>query len=226
MAYPERSPWSDGGRGPGDLAFGLPDPGGEGIGPADPRAWMERQLFDRRIVLLSGSLDTEMANVVGVALMTLDATGDGPVQLQIDSSDGSIDAALSVMDVIDLLGVPVRASAIGQVAGPAVGVFAVCGNRVMAPHAHLRIFEPSIEVQGNAAQLRQLASVHLDRWAVFCARLAQITGQPLDRLRDDASAGRYFSADEAVAYRLADEVAAPDARMYRLPGRTFGFGPR
>jgi ATP-dependent Clp protease, protease subunit len=229
--YPERTPRSDGGRGMGRLLSSMPPfdiPGSSGgeFGPGDPRSWMERQLFDRRIVLLSGPLDAEMANAVGVALMTLDATGDDPVQLQIDSGDGSIDAALSLMDVIDLLGVPVHASCIGQVAGPAVGVLAVCSHRTMAPHAHLRIFEPSIEVQGNAQQLRQLASLHLERWTVFCTRLAEITGQPLVRLREEASAGRYLSADEAVAYRLVDEVATPDARMYRLPGRSFGFGPR
>jgi ATP-dependent Clp protease, protease subunit len=206
--------------------FDIPDSTGGDIGAGDPRSWMERQLFDRRIVVLSGPLDAGVANAVGVALMTLDAIGDDPVQLQIDSSDGTIDAALSLMDIIDLLGVPVHAACIGQVAGPAVGVLAVCGRRTITPHAHLRLFEPPIEVQGNAQQLRQLASLHLERWTVFCARLAEITGQPLDRLREEASSGRYLSAEEAVAYGLVDEVATPDARMYRLPGRTFGFGPR
>jgi hypothetical protein len=37
--------------------------------------------------------------------------------------------------------------------------------------------------------------------------------------------GRYFSAEEAVGYGLADEMATPDARMVRLPGRPIGFGP-
>jgi ATP-dependent Clp protease, protease subunit len=231
MVYPNRAPQSERGRGLDPLLsslprFDSPNSNGGDIGPGDPRSWMERQLFDRRIVLLSGPLDAEQANVVGVALMTLDAIGDEPVQLQIDSSDGTIDAALSLMDVVDLLGVPVHAACIGQVAGPVVGVLAVCSYRTMAPHAHLRMFEPSIEVEGNAQQLRQLATLHLERWTVFCTRLAQITGQPLDRLRQEASAGRYLSAEEAVNYGLVDEVATPDARMYRLPGRTFGFGPR
>jgi ATP-dependent Clp protease, protease subunit len=231
MAYPQLSrPW-DGSRGTDRLLsslppFDRPDSNGGEAGSGDPRAWMERQLFDRRIVLLSGPLDAQMANAVGVALMTLDATGDEPVHLQIDSSDGTIDAALSLMDVIDLLGVPVRASCLGQAAGPAVGVLAVCSRRAMAPHAHLRLFEPSIDVQGNAQQLRQLAALHLERWTVFCTRLAEITGRPLESLREEASMGRYLSAEEAVAYRLVDEVATPDARMYRLPGRSFGFGPR
>jgi ATP-dependent protease ClpP protease subunit len=83
----------------------------ERLEPTDPQAWMHRQLFDRRIMLLSGDLADHAVNGVGVALMTLDATGDDPVQLQIDSGDGTIAAALALMDIIDLLGVPVRASA-------------------------------------------------------------------------------------------------------------------
>jgi ATP-dependent Clp protease protease subunit len=158
--------------------------------------------------------------------MTLDATGDSPVQLQIDSSDGTIDAALALMDIVDLLGVPVRASCIGQAAGAAIGVLAVCDHRTVSPHARLRLVEPSVKVHGRARQLEQLASAHLDRWSVFCTRVSEATGQPIERVLEDASRGRFFSADEAIEYGLADEVASPDARMYRLPERPIGFGPR
>ena len=54
----------------------------------DPGSWMHRKLFDRRIVLLRARLDDEVANGVGAELMTLDALGDGPVHLQIDSPEG------------------------------------------------------------------------------------------------------------------------------------------
>jgi ATP-dependent Clp protease protease subunit len=81
-----------------------------------------------------------------------------------------------------------------------------------------------VEVQGNARQLEQLASAHAEQWTAFCARLSEVTGQPLEQLLDDADRGRFFSAEEAIDYGLVDEVAAADARMYRLPGRPIGFG--
>ena len=203
-------------------------PGGFDAGsePADLQAWMRMQLFERRIVSLTGNLDHEAANSVGVALMTLDATGDDPVQLQIDSGDGTVAAALAIVDIVDLLGVPVRTSCIGQVAGPAIVVLAVGSHRSVSPHTRLRLFEPPVEVQGHARQVEQLAAMHLDRWQVFCARLSEATGKPVDRIREDAARGRFFSAEEAVAYGLADEVASPDARLYQLPGRPIGFAPR
>jgi ATP-dependent Clp protease protease subunit len=130
------------------------------------------------------------------------------------------------MDVIDLLGVPVQAWCTGQAVGPALGVLAVCDHRTVSPHAQLRLFEPSLSVRGNARQVEQLAAAHLDQWSSFCARLALATGQPLDCVRDDAARGRYLSGPDAIEYGLADELATPEARLYRLPGRPIGFGRR
>jgi len=187
---------------------------------------MEKKLFELRIVLLSGPLDDQVAHELGAELMTLDAVGDGSIHLQIDSAGGSLSAALTLMDIIDVLGVPVRASCVGQAAGPSIGVLAACSHRLMSAHARLRLLEPSVQVQGNARQLEQLAAAHIDQWTAFCTRLSELTGQPTERVLDDADRGRFFSAGEAIEYGLVDEVAAPDARMYRLPGRTIGFGSR
>jgi ATP-dependent Clp protease protease subunit len=187
---------------------------------------MYKKLFDLRIVLLSGPLDDSVAHEVGAALMTLDAVGDGPVHLQIDSDGGTLTAALTLIDIIDVLGVPVRASCVGQAAGPAVGVLAVCSQRLMSAHARVRLVEPSLELRGSARQLEQLASAHADQWTAFCTRLSEACGQPLAQVLDDAGHGRFLSAQEAIDYGLADEVAAPDAQVYRLPGRPIGFGPR
>jgi ATP-dependent Clp protease protease subunit len=194
--------------------------------PFDHRGWMRRQMLDRRIVSLSGNLDDGTANEVAVSLMTLDADGDDAVQLQIDSGGGTVGAALAVIDVIDLLGVPVHGLAIGQVGGPAVGVLAVCHCRRISPHTSLRLFEPPSEMWGNARQLEQLVSAHTSAWLTFCRRVAGATGQHVDRVTEDASRGRFFTATEAIEYGLADETATPDARIYRLPGRTIGFGSR
>ncbi|MGH9080717.1 MAG: ATP-dependent Clp protease proteolytic subunit [Acidimicrobiales bacterium] len=221
-------------RAPADCSSSIPPPGPFPDEPPaivmpeshDPRAWMRRHLFERRVVLMSGTLDDGTANEVGASLMTLDAMGDDPVYLQMDSGEGTTGAALTLMDIIDLCGVPVLGTGIGYVAGPVVGVFAVCSHRTLSPNARVRLFEPPVEVAGNAAQLQHLAQTHVDRWAGFCSRVSAASGQPEDRVHRDAASGRYFSAQEAIDYGLADEVATPDAPMRRLPSRPIGFGPR
>lgn len=206
--------------------FEVPSPLVGGVEASGPPPWLQDQLMARRIVLLSGTLDHDAVNRVALALMTLDANGDESVQLQIDSDDGTTSAAHALIDVVDLLGVPVYATCIGRIAGPALGVFAVCQHRTMSPHATLRLIEPPVEVHGNARQLEQLVSAHSGSWEAFCRRLSEITGQAIDRIQDDAARGRFFSAAEAIDYGLVDEVATPDARMYRLPGRPMGYRAR
>ncbi len=52
---------------------------------------------------------------VSAELMTLDAEGDEPVTLRVDCGEAALAPALTLMDVIELMGVPVRALCLGQV---------------------------------------------------------------------------------------------------------------
>lgn len=206
-----------------------PGPMGEMGGPAfvpglPHDEWLRVQLFQRRTVMLTGELDDASATAASMALMTLDADGDEAVHLRIDSGGGSVASALALMDVIDLLGVPVRAACLGQAVGPAVGVLAVCPRRILAPHARLGILEPTAQFGGTAHQIEQLASAHVDQWTVFCTRLGEATGQPADRIVEDASRCRFLTAEEALDYGLADEIASPDSPITSLPGHAIGFG--
>jgi ATP-dependent protease ClpP protease subunit len=53
--------------------------------------WQE-QLFERRIVLVTGRLDNEGAAKAAAALLALDARGDEPVGLHLSSPDGTLGA--------------------------------------------------------------------------------------------------------------------------------------
>ena len=193
--------------------------------PQDPEDWMAERLFAQRIVTLTGPLDHESANHVAAQLMTLDALGDDPVELRITSHEGEVSAALSLVDVVDLLGVPVNASALGRVHGPALAVLAVCDDRTVAGHASLRLVGPRVELWGNAGQLEQQAAANHVEWESFCACIARATGQSPDQVAQDAESGRYFTAEEAVTYGLSDHVGGAGASIHRLPGRPIGFRP-
>jgi len=182
-------------------------------------------MFDRRVVFLSGTLDEAAAGRAAMELMTLDASGDDPIHLQMDTPDGTVEAALSLMDVVDLAGVPVRGTCVGLVGGPAVGVLAVCARRLATPHSRIRLAEPAGSFAGSATDLARWAEHHRDRWDLFCRRLATAVGRPVDRVTADLDTGRFLTADDAVAYGLVDEVCRPDADIYRLPGRPIGFQP-
>lgn len=151
--------------------------------------------------------------------MALDAFGDERVELHLDCGEATIEAAQSVMDVIDLLGVPVTAICIGRLEGPAVGVLAVADRRLAAPHARFHLCEPVAAFEGRYVDLAARSADLQDRVERLCARIAAAAHQPAERVEADFRSGRYLDAADALAYGLVDEIAAPRrAEVRRLPG--------
>jgi ATP-dependent Clp protease protease subunit len=167
---------------------------------------LRARLFEQRIVSLRGPLDDEVAGLACVELMTLDASGDRAVTLFVDSGEGTLSAAFAIMDTIDLLGVPVHATCMGRADGPAVGVMAVAHRRRAAPHARFHLTAPRFTVAGTAGDLERWATHHQQQLDLFVSRLSEATKRPLEHVEADVFAGRYLTAEEAVAYGLIDEI--------------------
>jgi ATP-dependent Clp protease protease subunit len=158
--------------------------------------------------------------------MTLDASGDDPVHLHVDCPGSTLEAAFSLIDVIDLLGVDVIATCVGQAVGPALGPLAVAHHRRATPHARFRLAEPVLRGAGRAGELQAWADSQRAQMRRFCDRLAKAVGQPVDTVAADLATGRFLDAEAARAYGIVDEICAPGGRVYPLPGRPLGFRPR
>jgi ATP-dependent Clp protease protease subunit len=202
--------------GPGNEAIRRPDEASE---------FVRAQLFERRVVLLSGELDDSTAGAVVAQLMTLDAIGDDHVTLQVNSWGGSLQAAFSVIDTIDLLGVPVHSVCVGRAEGPVVGVVAVAERRRAAPHARFRLCQPRFDSRGTASELAEWSLQCQRQVDRFCDRLAQATHQPAGKIADDLEASRFLSAQEALRYGLIDDIGRTDRSGQSPPPRPFGFRP-
>jgi ATP-dependent Clp protease, protease subunit len=191
---------------------------------------LARRLFDQRVVLLHGPLDDLSVARVTAELMTLDAEGDEPVTLRVDSGEGSLALALTLMDVIELLGVPVHAVCLGQVGAGAVGVVAVCGRRVAMPSTRFALCEPATEQSPvHVRNVAQWSKLRTDERERFCSRVAAAAGRPVEQVRTDVVAGAFLDAEGALVYGLVDQVSRPDAEISRFPGAgpsPMGFRPR
>lgn len=195
-----------------------PAPGDEGQG----LPYLESGLLGRRVVRLWGPLDDRSVTLAAAELMTLDATGDAPVQLIVASSGGPLHLALSLVDTMDLLGVPVHVICLGRVEGAAALVVAAGAKRAAARHAQFRLSAPEVEASGNAAQLAAWAGQHRLELERFAQRLAQACGRPYEHVEADLSMGRWLDAEGAMAYGLVDEIWSPPARP-APPRRPLGF---
>jgi ATP-dependent Clp protease, protease subunit len=212
------------------FAWPPPDagPAGVGRGPEPLADVVARRLLAQRVVLLRGPLDDVSVTRVAAELMTLDAEGDDPVTLRVDCGEAALAPALTLMDVVELMGVPVRALCLGQVGGGAVGVVAVCSHRSALPSTRFSLSEPATQLQAHVRDVTQWVELRTGERERFCARVAAATGQPPASVRRDLERGRFLGADEAMGYGILDEVARPDAPVRRLPGTgppPMGFRP-
>jgi ATP-dependent Clp protease protease subunit len=142
--------------------------------------------------------------------MALDAEGDDPVTLLVNSPGGPVEAGVAVVDVLDLLGVPVEATCIGQAVGTAAVVVACAtpGRRRAAPNARLSLRLAEGTLEGPAGRLERAAADLLAVRDRLVDRLVAATGQPRDEVAEATDRGPLLSAEEAVAAGLVDEVAA------------------
>jgi len=159
-------------------------------------------------VLAHGELDDEAATSLCAQLLTLDAERNEPIRLEVQGLSAELAAALTVMGVLDVLRVPVRAYAGGQVAGPALGILAAVAERRAYPNTVFMLSEPRLGFEGSATSLssrEQQVRVMLD---ALYLRLADATGREVDEIRADARRGRYLTVDDAIGYGLIQGPAA------------------
>lgn len=194
-------------RRPGD-----PYPGGPHPHPSaepDPglAPWLAEQLYQRRIIFLRGPLTARSASTAAATLLSLDAADGDPVELHLAAPDGDLDAALTLVDTIDGLRVPVHAVATAEVGGAAVGVYASAGRRLALRHARFRLAEPRVAgIAGTADQVATAAGHHLRALEDLVVRVAEATGQPRSRVETDFGDGRLLDAEQAREYGLVHEI--------------------
>jgi ATP-dependent Clp protease, protease subunit len=195
-------------------------------GGAEWDARLRETMLAQRIVSLRGDLDSQLAGQVALELMSLDASGDEHVTLYVDSGSGTLDGAFTVIDVIDLLGVPVHATCLGRAQGPAAAVVAVSDFRFSAPHARFQLCEPVSEAFGRAQDMERFAEQQRSQLHRFTTRLAAAVDRPPEHVEADLQTGRYLEAAEALEYGLVDEIWQPVRNASDKERGPIGFQPR
>ncbi|SFK42830.1 ClpP family protease [Geodermatophilus ruber] len=165
---------------------------------------LAERLLDQRVVTLAGELDADAVNRAVAELALLDATGDGPVRLQLSGVSAGLDAVLTLVDALDLMGVPVHATSLGRLTGPAVAVLAVADRRIAGPSATLYLCEPRAPHSGPGRDVGSWAAELARQLARLQERLAAACGRPAEQVAADMRTGRLFTANEAREYGLVD----------------------
>lgn len=177
------------------------------------RTRLQEGLLANRIVFVSGVLDDDAAARLSAQLLTLDAEGNRPVRLELQNLRGELSAVVTVMGILEVLRAPVHGCVSGELAGPALGVLAGCARRTGYPNATFTLSEPRMHLAGTATAVSAREQQMLRMLDTVYFQLADVTGRPIEEIREDSRRGRVLTTGQAIGYGLieAQEAGGPRA---------------
>ena len=178
-------------------------------GPGDPGGWdLFQQLLRKRIVFLGDAIDDKVAGAVCAQLLLLAEDSDKDIAVYINSPGGSVHSGLAIYDTMQYVPCDVSTVCVGLAAS--MGQFLLCagapGKRFALPHSRVMMHQPLGQFQGQAADIAIQAEQIIYMKREMAERIAQHTGQTVERIEEDSDRDRWFTAEEAKAYGFVDQV--------------------
>ena len=170
------------------------------------------RLLKDRVVFLGSAIDDQVANSIVAQLLFLETDNpDADINLYINSPGGSVTAGMAIFDTMNYIRCPVRTVCVGLAAS--MGAFLLMagekGKRLALPNSEVMIHQPSGGASGQATDVTIHAEWLLRTKNKMNNLMAQMTGQPLDRIAHDVERDCFMSAQEALEYGIIDEIYQP-----------------
>jgi ATP-dependent Clp protease protease subunit len=170
---------------------------------------IDELLLENRVIFLVGEINH--ASAMGVVMRLLHLQNQKPgqdINLYINSPGGSVDDTLAMIDTMDFISSDVNTYCIGKaMSGGALTLAAgTKGKRYCLPHAKVMIHQPYGGIYGQTTDVQIQAEEILKTKDELNKLLAGYTGQDVEKIAEDAERDKFFSAEEAKAYGLVDEV--------------------
>lgn len=172
---------------------------------------IDELLLENRVVFLVGEINQASAARVMMQMLYLENQKRGQdIQLYINSPGGAVDDTLALYDTMQFISSEVATYCIGRAySGGAVLLCAgEAGKRYILPHAKVMIHQPYGGVTGQSSDIQIQAQEITKSKRTLNEIIARHTGQDVDSVAADGERDKYFTAEEAKAYGLVDEVAA------------------
>jgi len=176
-----------------------------------PENWQDLlagKMLKTRTILLSGEIRKGLAEKTIRQLLLMEATGDDPVRIFIDSPGGDADAGYAIFDMIRFIKPPVWTIGMGLVASAAaiIQLAAPKERRLGLPNSHYLIHQPLSGIRGVATDI-EIHARELEKLRAKINRLiADETSNPVEQVEKDTDRDYWMSAQEAVKYGLISKV--------------------
>lgn len=167
------------------------------------------RLLKDRIIMLDTEVSSHSASLIVAQMLFLEAEDpDRDILFYINSPGGSVTAGMSIYDTMQYIKSDVSTIVLGQAAsmGSLLAAAGAPGKRHILPNARHMIHQPLGGASGQATDV-EIQARELLRWKeVLIDIYVRHTGKGADQLRSDMERDNFMTAEQAVAYGLADRM--------------------
>lgn len=163
-------------------------------------------------LFLTGSIDAVSATSLISSMIYLANEGTN-ITLYLDTPGGEVNAGLAIADAIELLNQKVDIDIVCLGKAYSMGAFILAcgkkGHRTLLPHASVMIHEPLIPqgAGGSASTIQSVAEALMGTRDKLSLLLANYTGKSVEEINNDIIHDRFFTAEQAIEYGIADNIA-------------------
>ena len=173
------------------------------------------RLLNDRIIFLSEEVNDVTASLVVAQLLYLESQDpDKDIQFYINSPGGSVTAGMAIFDTMQYVKCDVATICVGMAAS--MGAFLLMagekGKRLALPNSEVMIHQPLGGAQGQATDVAIRAEWLMKTKEKMTRMMAEMTEQPLEKVKQDVERDYFMSAQEALDYHIIDEIYQPRSK--------------
>jgi ATP-dependent Clp protease protease subunit len=169
------------------------------------------RLLKDRIIMLNGVVEENMCNLIVAQMLFLESEDtDADITLYINSPGGVITDGMSVYDTMQFINPDVSTVVMGQACsmGSFLAQAGAPGKRFLLPHSRTMIHQPSGGSRGMQSDI-EIQYKEITKMKTMLTELYvkhNTAGKTFAEFENDMDRDKFMSAQEALAYGLADQI--------------------
>lgn len=167
------------------------------------------RLLKDRIIFLGDTINDAVANILIAQMLFLESEDpDKDINIYINSPGGTVTDGMAIYDTMQYIRPDIVTICMGQNSSMAALLLAAGTKkkRYGLPHSRIMIHQPLGGAQGQATDIDIQAKEILKVRDTLNTILAEHTGQPIEKIREDTERDYFMTAEEAKKYGIIDKI--------------------
>ena len=167
------------------------------------------RLLRDRIIMVTGEIETNMANVIVAQLLLLESENpNADISMYINSPGGDVSAGEAILDTMRYIKAPVSTIGMGLVASMASVLLAAGekGKRFVLPNAQIMIHQPSSGTEGKVTDMEIQISKFKQTKELLIKQMSEFTGRKEKELFAAMERDNWMTANDAKDFGLIDGI--------------------